>query len=230
MTDVTSRVRLCFIRHAQSEANLISHTICGQNNSCLLSPLGHEQAILLGKRLKYQNAKFDYFLCSTAIRAKQTADIVLKIMNIDTSKLITTAALLEQSQGNWEGLNRQSCYTEDIREQMDKLHIEFSAPNGESLRMVQKRAIDFLEPYIDQAKKQSIEENREISIIIFTHGNLIRAVLQYYLQSNTKYTWLIKQENTSISEILLDQFGTSLVKVNDSGHLVFLIPESIEKS
>ncbi|CAF4382769.1 unnamed protein product, partial [Adineta steineri] len=50
------------------------------------------------------------------------------------------------------------------------------------------------------------------------------------LQSNTKYTWLIKQENTSISEILLDQFGTSLVKVNDSGHLVFLIPESIEKS
>ncbi|CAF4331493.1 unnamed protein product, partial [Adineta steineri] len=137
---------------------------------------------------------------------------------------------LEQSQGNWEGLNRQSCYTKDIREQMDKLHIEFSAPNGESLRMVQKRAIDFLEPYIDQAKKQSIEENREISIIIFTHGNLIRAVLQYYLQSNTKYTWLIKQENTSISEILLDQFGTSLVKVNDSGHLIFLIPESLEKS
>ena len=38
------------------------------------------------------------------------------------------------------------------------------------------------------------------------------------------------QENTAINEILFNQYGTSLIKVNDTGHLVFLIPESSEKN
>ena len=106
MINTNCRVRLYFIRHAQSEANLVFETICGQNISSVLSPLGNEQSILLGKRLKYQNIKFDYLFCSTAMRAKQTAEIVLKIMNVDASKLVTSSALLEQSQGHWEGMNR----------------------------------------------------------------------------------------------------------------------------
>jgi broad specificity phosphatase PhoE len=230
MTTKTSQVRLYFIRHAQSEANLVFATICGQNIPSTLSPLGNEQSVLLGKRLKYQKMKFDYLFSSTAIRAKQTADIVLNLMNIDTSKLITSNALLEQSQGSWEGMNRDSCYTAEIMQQMGETHIEFSAPNGESMRMVQKRAIEFLEPFIEQAKKQSIEENRVISLGIFTHANLIRTVLQYYLQSNPKHAWQIGQNNTAITEILFNQYGTSLVRVNDSGHLTFLIPEISEKS
>ncbi|CAF1424058.1 unnamed protein product [Rotaria sp. Silwood1] len=229
MTNIFSQVHLYFIRHGESEANTQSIYICGQSISCPLSSLGKEQSILLGKRLKYENMNFDYYLCSTAIRAKQTANIVLETMNIDQSKLILSNALLEQSQGSWEGMNRFECYTNNIMKKMEELHIEFSPPNGESIRMVQKRAITFLELYIEQAKKQSIEENRTISIIIFTHANLIRSVLQYYLESNPKYTWLIGQNNTAISEILFNQYGTSLIKVNDSGHLKFLLPESLEK-
>jgi broad specificity phosphatase PhoE len=147
-------------------------------------------------------------------------------MNIDPSRLIPSSTLLEQSQGLWEGGNRVSFYTSEVMQQMKDLHIEFSAPNGESIRMVQKRAVEFLGPIIEQAKKQSILENREISIVIFTHANLIRAVLQYYLQSNPQHTWLLGQDNTAITEILLNQYGTSVVKTNDSAHLTFLIPES----
>jgi broad specificity phosphatase PhoE len=230
MANITSRVRLFLIRHAESEANLIFSIICGQNIPGALSPLGYQQADLLGKRLKYQNMKFDYLLSSTAVRAKQTAEIALKTTNVDISKLITSSALLEQSQGMWEGLNRGACYTKEVFQQMKELDIEFSAPKGESLRMVQKRAIEFLEPFIEQAKKQSIEENRETSIVVFTHANLIRTVLQYYLQSNPKHTWLIEQNNTNITEILFNQYGTSLVKMNDSGHLAFLIPELTENN
>ena len=39
-------------------------------------------------------------------------------MGIDISKLITSDALIEQSQGIWEGLNRQSCYTDKIIQHM----------------------------------------------------------------------------------------------------------------
>jgi broad specificity phosphatase PhoE len=225
MANLTYRVRLYFIRHAESEANLNLTIIGGQIIPSPLSPLGNEQAVLLGKRLKYQNTKFDYIFSSTAVRAQQTANIALEIMGIDISKLITSEALLEQSQGMWEGLNRQSCYTDEIVQYMNEVHMEFSAPNGESLRMVQKRGVEYLEPIIEQAKQRSIEEKREISIVIFTHANFIRSVLQYYLESIPRHAWLIGQNNTAITEILFNRYGTSLVKVNDSGHLTFLIPE-----
>ncbi|CAF4475775.1 unnamed protein product, partial [Rotaria magnacalcarata] len=50
MTNPMARVHLYLIRHGQSEANLVSTYICGQNISCSLTPLGKEQAFLLGKR------------------------------------------------------------------------------------------------------------------------------------------------------------------------------------
>ncbi|UJR14447.1 hypothetical protein I4U23_001444 [Adineta vaga] len=229
MSNTKSRVRLIFIRHGQSEANLLSETICGQNIPSRLSPLGCEQAVLLGKRLKYQKINFDYILCSNAMRAKQTAEIALQLTNMDVSKLILSDALLEQSQGDWEGKNRYLCYTAEIMTRMSDLHIEFSSPNGESIRMVQKRAIEFLEPYIERAKQQSIEENREISIAIFGHANCTRSILQYYLETNARYSWLIGQENTSITEILFNEHGTAMVKVNDAAHLTFPIPDLSEE-
>ncbi|CAF0971972.1 unnamed protein product [Rotaria sordida] len=219
------QVRLYIIRHAESEINAASTHICGQSVPCMLSSLGNEQAILLGKRLKYQNIKFDSVLCSTAVRAQQTAEIALKTMNIDTSKLIISSELLEQSQGSWEGMSRALAFTPEVIQQWNELHFEFCPPNGESKRMVQKRALAYLEPIIEQAKNQSLRENRGISIGIFTHGNLIRSVLQYYLQSNPKYVWLIQQNNTSINEILLNENGISVVKINDDSHLRFFIPE-----
>ncbi len=37
--------------------------------------------------------------------------------------------------------------------------------------------------------------------------------------------WLIGQNNTAINEILLNEHGISIIKVNDDSHLIFLIPE-----
>ena len=146
-------------------------------------------------------------------------------MNIDISNLIISSELVEQSQGIWEGMSRALAFTPEIIQQMDELHLEFCPPNGESKQMVQKRGITFLEPIIEQAKNESIIENREISIAIFTHSNFITSVLQYYLQSNPKHAWLIRQNNTAINEIVLNNRGISLVKVNDDSHLIFSIPE-----
>ena len=169
--------------------------------------------------------QYDYVLCSTAVRAKQTADIALKILGVDTSQMIVTDALLEQSQGLWEGKDRASSYSAEVLQQLADLHIEFSAPQGESMRMVQTRAVECLKPYLEEANAKSLAEHREVSIVVFTHANLIRAVLQYYLQSNQRHAWLIGQENTAITEIVFNQHGTSLVRVNDSAHLKFPIPE-----
>lgn len=230
MAAVNHRVRLIFIRHAQSEANTTFETICGQSRACPLTPLGLQQAALLGKRFKYHKVNFDYLLCSTAVRAKLTADIALAAINVDPSKVIVSDALLEQSQGDWEGKNRFQCYNDEVMQRMKDLHIEFSAPNGESIRAVQKRTLAFLEPFIDEAKRRSVEENREVSMVIFTHANVVRAALQHFSQSEPRHAWLIGQANTGISEVLFNQHGTCISKVNDSGHLIFPIPDVIEQN
>ncbi|CAF1940217.1 unnamed protein product [Rotaria magnacalcarata] len=225
MSVETYRVCLYLIRHAQSEGNAASNIIRGRDVSSQLTPLGFEQATLLGKRFKFQNVKFNYMLCSSAIRTIQTAHTVLAVLNLNKSKLIVTPELLEQSQGKWEGLDRKSPHILEAIAEMKRQNIVFCAPEGESLDMVQKRAIAALEPYVEQAKQESIVKNRKITIVIFAHGGVIQSLLQYYLQSNMRDAWLIRQHNTAINEIILNEDGVSLVRVNDYGHLTFLISE-----
>lgn len=167
-------------------------------------------------------------MSSSAVRTIQTAQTALEVLGADLSKVIITEGLVEQSQGQWEGMHNKSPEILEAIQEMNRLQIEFCAPGGESLRMVQKRAIEALEPYVEKAKKLSVDEDREVSIVAFTHGGLIQSVLQYYLQSKLRDAWLIQQHNTAINEIVLDPRGVSLAKVNDYGHLMFLIPESVD--
>ena len=225
MTDEKFRVRLILVRHAQSEANLLHHLICGRSSSSALTPHGENQSILLGKRFKFEKFQADHFLCSSAVRAKRTAEIILQNLQVDLNRLIVSDELVEQSQGQWEGLNRAEKYNDEVLQQMKQFHVEFCTPEGESMRMVQKRAVDFLEPWIKQAKEKSIQEKREIRLLVTTHANLIRTVLQYYLDTSPQHAWLIDQRNTAINEILFDQLGTSLIKINDFAHLTLTIPD-----
>ncbi len=73
MTNQNFHVRLYFIRHAESEANLIGTIICGQSLSSALSPLGNQQAILLGQQSEYENFQFDYLILSTAYSCKKNS-------------------------------------------------------------------------------------------------------------------------------------------------------------
>lgn len=247
MDQISFQVSLYLIRHAQSEINLNYSIICGQSNSAPLTDLGFQQSILLGcvfeqilvlfystlsscfligKRLKYENIQFDHLLSSSAIRTRQTAQTVLDQLHIDSSRLIFTEAFLEQSQGDWEGSNRRDTYNEQVLREMSEKILDFTPPNGESMRIVQKRCIDYLQTFLDQAKQQSIEQKRIIRIAVFTHGNTIRGLLQYFLQTEPKYSWLPEIHNTSITQITFNQHGIVLSKTNDDAHLILTIPDS----
>ena len=62
MLPETSQVRLYFIRHAESEINAAGINIGGQSLSCVLSPLGNKQAILLGKARQHLHIYFFLYL------------------------------------------------------------------------------------------------------------------------------------------------------------------------
>lgn len=53
-------------------------------------------------------------------------------------------ALVEMSQGHWEGCHRSDIYTPETQSLMERFQPDFSAPAGESLRQVEFRMVQFL--------------------------------------------------------------------------------------
>ena len=58
--------------------------------------------------------------------------------------VVKTSKLLELSQGDWEGKTRSKIYTPKILSLMNKRNWDFSAPNGESQRDVEKRMLKWM--------------------------------------------------------------------------------------
>jgi broad specificity phosphatase PhoE len=65
-------------------------------------------------------------------------------MNIGEERIQSSDALVEMSQGHWEGCLRSEVYTPETLSLIDRLQPDFSAPSGESLRQVEFRMIQFL--------------------------------------------------------------------------------------
>lgn len=56
----------------------------------------------------------------------------------------SSEALVEMSQGHWEGCHRSDVFTPEIQGLMERFQPDFSAPSGESLRQVEFRMVQFL--------------------------------------------------------------------------------------
>lgn len=65
-------------------------------------------------------------------------------MNFPTERIQPAEALTEMSQGHWEGCPTSEVYTPEILDLMDQLEPDFCTPEGETLREVQFRMVQFL--------------------------------------------------------------------------------------
>jgi len=224
------KVKILLFRHAESEGN-VQVGVLGQSNFTDLTSRGEEQAKLLGKALRLQKINFDFIYTSTAKRTIRTALLSLNEAGIpfQSTKGTEINVLLEQYQGFWEGKKRSELYTTEIIDEMKRLHMNYAAPGGESLFDLQIRATAFLLPVIERAKSLSIQENRVVTIGLFVHYGTVTTLVQFFTKSDPTQTWLIKNENTAITEILFETRGISLVRMNDFSHL-YLLPEGLNQT
>lgn len=65
-------------------------------------------------------------------------------LNFSEEQIQSSDALMEMSQGHWEGCHRTEILTPETVSLMEKFQPDFSAPSGESLRQVEFRMIQFL--------------------------------------------------------------------------------------
>ncbi|KAJ4961289.1 hypothetical protein NE237_021199 [Protea cynaroides] len=132
------------ISHGECGANLRPDLIAGRWPGATLTPNGKRQARALAVFLKSQGLRFNAIYCSPLDRARTTAVSVCQELNFAEEQIQSSDALIDMSQGQWEGYLRSEVYTPEMLSLIDRFQPDFSAPSGESLRQVEFRMIQFL--------------------------------------------------------------------------------------
>ncbi len=209
-------LELYLIRHAETEANCSSRDkIMGRSNWVKLTLNGIAQSEALGERLRTEKVAFDAFYSSPAIRTQQTARYSLNTNGRLYVPVQLDSALLELSQGDWEGKDRDEIYNrKDVRECLDKdgwNHIPGDAIKGESQAMVAQRMANWTEDMVRKYEKGRI--------IAFTHGLAIKVLLTELFGWDKRIAYKTPIDNTSITIIGYENGAYTCIKKNDTIHL-----------
>lgn len=190
-------LRVTLIRHAESVANTDADVICGRSPEVPLSARGELQCLELKRKL--QNREFTSVFCSPTLRTQMTLQRALG----QETKFETEVRLHEQDVGEWQGASRKLKFTPEVYSNMNRSHIDYRHPGGESIRETGQRTMTFLNS-LTPAKHGE-------NVIVFTHQMAIRAVLQHVLLSEEAFAWRLGCDNASVTELVREANGKWIV-------------------
>ncbi len=162
---------LVLVRHGKSQWN--KDGLWTGWTDIPLAPEGISEAQKTGNELK--DIHFDYAYTSDLLRAQQTLDEILKIINQTDIPVIQTPAIKERDYGDYTHKNKWELKKEKGEEEFQKIRRawDYPPPNGESLKMVSERTIPYYKSEIEP--KLKIGKN----ILVSAHGNSLRALVKY---------------------------------------------------
>lgn len=198
-------VKLLFLRHGESEYNRIKK-YTGQLN-VKLTDTGILQAKIASEYI-LQNYKVDAVYSSDLSRAVDTVTPIASALNLP---IYTDKRLREFDLGEWTDL-----YFVDVvnryKEEFENYKKGGSAVGGESVVDVQRRAYDCV--------LQIVKENVGKTVLIGTHGGVIRALLLKFLNySSYDVKKLPIVSNNSITVVNYDNDNFIVEKVSYNGYL-----------
>ncbi len=191
------------MRHGESEANA-RRIFQGAGNSPM-TELGHSQARKAGQRLSKRR-----------IALVESSDLE---RSVDTAfesgfEPRRTVRWREGDIGEWEGLP-DTVVLERHGEDLERLNRDFDMPmgvTGESPRQVADRGCGALGDLVSRM------DDGETALVV-THGGLIGAVLWRLLDLPVGRRRLAFLTNTSFCELAFHDYGHTLQRYNDAGHL-----------
>lgn len=188
---------LVLVRHGKSEYN--ERGLWTGWTDVPLVESGIEEAKKTGEELK--DIHFDYAYTSALIRAQETLDEILKVIN-QTPPIVADKALNERNYGDYNGKNKWDLEKQLGEEEFMKVRRswDFPPPNGESLKMVYARVV----PYFKENIEPKLREGK--NVLISAHGNSLRALVKYleeipddkvaYLEIGTGEAYVYKMDNS----------------------------------
>lgn len=162
---------LVLVRHGKSEWNERGWWTGWRDIP--LSPAGFEEARKTGEELK--DIHFDASYTSVLIRAKQTLEEILKVIDQPNIPVASDKALNERDYGDFTAKNKWELKEQLGEEEFQKIRRSWDGqpPNGESLKMVYERAV----PYYKKTIEPEIKAGK--NVLVSAHGNSLRALVKY---------------------------------------------------
>ena len=199
-------MRLVLVRHGQTEWNADGR-YQGQSNVAL-SALGRKQAASLAAR--FPMGSLDAIYSSDLDRARETAESVGKKFGVSVR---LEPAFRELSFGDWEGLTYREISARWPKE-AEKLFTapdELKIPHGETFQELQKRALDKL--------NELYENHVDQTVGVFAHGAINKTILAGLMHIPLHYLWSLRQDNTAVNILRLDDGYVTVELVNGTFHL-----------
>ena len=167
----TSNHLLVLVRHGQSEWNL-KNLFTGWKDPDL-TPVGVEEAIAAGQRLKARGLSVDRCFTSALTRAQHTLDLVLGELGQKGLPETRDQALNERDYGDLSGLNKDDARKRWGEEQVHlwRRSYDVAPPGGESLKDTVARTL----PYYCQNILPAVLRGERV--LVAAHGNSLRALV-----------------------------------------------------
>lgn len=203
MSDSYPYAKLGFVRHGETSANI--DKVWHGHTDTALTERGLLQARQLGEFFPNYMVP-DVIYTSPLQRARITAESIAGKFNLD---VIPDPRLMEFSLGDWEGVAFDQLTGDSGVFSQLETNPDFSAPGGESQRMVQTRMVEAIE--------EITERHSGNRVVIVAHGVSIAIALAHYLEGDTTRWLKYSKHNTSFSELCLN--SRKLLSFNRTDHL-----------
>jgi broad specificity phosphatase PhoE len=198
--------QLVLVRHAETAWNR-ERRIQGHVDVAL-SPLGHDQARRLARRLSGEPIRAVY--ASDLARARETAVPLATALDVP---LHTTPLLREVGFGAWEGLTVsevEAGWPEEYAAwRLDS--VSYRPPDGELLEELQQRAL--------AAVAEILTAHPGEQVAVVGHGGSVKSILCGLMGIPLTLWRRLRVDNTAISRLDFTPLGPTLTLYNDTSHL-----------
>jgi len=195
--------QLLLIRHGENEYTRTGK-LAGWTPGVHLNEAGHKQAEALAARLK--QAPITAIYSSPLERARETAAPLAKAKGL---KVEVRAGLGEVRYGSWTGKSLKRLARTKLWRVVQQQPSAMAFPEGESLWNVQARIVEAIEQ-IARAHPKGL-------VAAFSHGDIIKLAVAYYLGMPLDLFQRIMISTASITLLHFGRGPTALVKLNDTG-------------
>ena len=199
---------LFLIRHGENEYTRTGK-LAGWTENVTLNEAGQKQAQGLVERLQGVPLKFIY--SSPLVRARETAAPLAAARNLPVT---IDDGLGEVRYGDWTGKSLKRLARTKLWRVVQSLPSAMEFPGGgETMRGAQLRLVDAL--------ARIAAAHPKAAVAVFSHSDPIKLAVAYYLGQPLDLFQRLHIQTASVTVLRLGQGQPSLVKLNDTGPLVF---------
>ena len=198
-------MEILLIRHAENDYTR-KGKLAGQLPGVHLNKTGHEQAQALAARLSKAPVKAIY--SSPLERALETARPLADALKLEVR---TCEEFREIEYGAWSGRSLKQLARTKLWTDVQRRPSRMQFPGGETFLAAQVRAV--------QAVEQLARAHPKDLVAAFTHADVIKLVVAYYLGQPLDLFQRLVVSTASITALHLGQGQPALVKLNDTGQL-----------